>query len=227
MNNPSLGSLYLNKAIEVSSKIEAQSKSYLPEMVGAYESLFELLIAFCERIQGARSSITNSQLEADIQRPIAIFYKELPLMHRALFSGHYASMAAIQKQQIDALAISIGRPKGKIKDGMSPRIQNILGRDMQKVRGKLEGVAHLTGKGTTEILALDEGSESYSWLPHFDGEIFRSLIEVQIYILLKYIWHLDNVWRESYSLSLSEGEKLKFFQVAEYLSSNGKQFGKK
>jgi hypothetical protein len=204
-----------NSAFRFVEKNHAEAEQKCSQALGIYEEILEVLFVYLsglENLPPQKLRLVDEELTKRLELS-SVVIQSLPAIEYSLFSSSYATLAALLKQETDALTRLQEYQVGKAKDGKTPNT-GIHGTPAQRFFLKgLQPWAHLSQSIISEYLSWhieNERLQLKRW-PVFDEVTFNKMCDVRCHSLAVLIIRLEQVFGDAYEMRLSEAlvEQLK------------------
>jgi len=190
---------FLEKHAEHRENVRAQSVAANPRLVAAQKNLFCAIISLKQQVEGVKYTAKDGRMHL-----IAQYIQGIALSYIAIIDGLYAQAAALQKQQLEAIAALGEYTAGARKDGRTPNIRHTGQRGFGRLYGELNDIAHPSKDHILESLChFDEGGKQGPTLaPQFVQEYCRYFLSNHCLQLLNLWRHMSLVFRDEFGLEV-------------------------
>jgi len=192
-----LADAYLQRHEEHRIAVRKQSFAANPKLVAAQRNLLCAIIALKQRVEGVRYEHKDGRMHL-----IAQSIQGVDLAFIAIVDGLYAQAAALQKQQLEAIAALGEYTAGTRKDGKTPNIRNTGQRGFGRMYGELNDIAHPSNDHILESLCHfeEEGKQGPTTKPKFVEEYCRYFLSNHCLQMLNLWRHMSYVYRDEFEL---------------------------
>ena len=111
-----------NSSFRFVEKNFAEAEQKCPEALGIYSELLEVLLVYLSGLEGLPSKklrLVDNELIKRLELS-SVVIQSLPAIEHSLVSSSYATLAALLKQETDALTRLQEYQTGKARDGKTP-----------------------------------------------------------------------------------------------------------
>lgn len=192
-----LADAYLQKHEEHRLSVRKRSLAALPKLITARRNLLHGIIALKQRVEGVSYEHKDGRMHL-----IAQFIQGVDLAFLAIVDGLYAQAAALQKQQLEAIAALGEYTAGIRENGKTPNIKNSGQRGFGRMYGELNDIAHPSNDHILESLCHfeEEGKQGPTTKPQFVEEYCRYFLSNHCLQLLNLWRHMSYIYRDEFGL---------------------------
>lgn len=186
----------------------AEATDTCAEALGIYGELLEVLLEYLSGLQSVspkKLKLVEPQLTKRLEL-CSVVIQALPTLELSLFNASYATLAALLKQETDAVTRLHEYKVGRAKNGRTPNTGN-HGTPAQKYFLRaLQPLAHLSHSEVSEYLSWHVENERLQLkiMPVFDEQAFNQLCDVHCHNLAVFIIRLEEVFIDAYEMKLTE-----------------------
>ena len=193
-----LADAYIKRQEEHRLSVRKQSFAAHPKLVAAQRNLVRGIIDLKQRVEGVRYEHKDGRMHL-----IAQSIQGVELSFLAIVDGLYAQAAALQKQQLEAIAALGEYTAGIRENGRTPNIKNSGQRGFGRMYGELNDIAHPSNDRILESLCHfeEEGKQGPTTKPQFVQEYCRYFLSNHCLQLLNLWRHMSYVYRDEFGLA--------------------------
>lgn len=122
MSNGKSSQSWRGSASRLAAKNHAEAEDKCAEALGIYSELLDILLLYLsglENLPPTKLRFVDEEMTKRLELS-SVLIQSLPAIEHSLFSSSYASLAALLKQETDALTRLQEYHVGKAKDGKTP-----------------------------------------------------------------------------------------------------------